>query len=107
MVQFPPPIVKTIAATRVHKTWATLHARVDPNGNAVTVSFQYSRRANMTRAKATRNVRLKDGTSPVRVSAVIAHLAKHTRYYYRVTVTEIQQRSTVRGHVLSFKTEQG
>ena len=107
MVQFPPPIVKTIAATGVRSTAATLHARVDPNGNAVTVSFQYSRRANMTRAKATRNVRLPDGTSPVRVSAVIAHLAKHTLYYYRVTVTEIQQRSSVRGHVLSFKTAQG
>jgi hypothetical protein len=102
-VRFPRPIGITLAATRLSRTHATLNARVKPNGETVTVNFQFAQRANMARAKTTRSVRVQAGDSFVPISIGVSQLATRTRYYFRVTVTD-EHHSTARGRVLSFTT---
>jgi hypothetical protein len=81
-----PPAVKTGAATKVNRTYATLNGVVTPNAGAAEVAFQYGTTAKL----GSRSPVLKEsGVAPIAVSMRVLLLKPNTSYFYRVVATSI------------------
>ena len=78
----PQPFVVTLPASQVAAAAATLHGRVNPNGSAATVGFEYgltdSYGSSVTAAQSP-----VIGTADIPVSAALTGLAPGTTYHYR------------------------
>jgi hypothetical protein len=95
------PIATTGLATGVSETEVTLHAKVNPNGEATEYYFEYGATESYGSKTAAEN--LSWGTSSVEVSSVIAGLLKaDTTYYYRIVATN--GNGTTDGTTQSFTT---
>ena len=80
-----PPTVTSTTSRDVFSRGARLLTRVDPNGQATTVRFQYGRTTNF--GAFTDRVDVGSGTASVPVSINLEPLRPNTRYYFRAVAT--------------------
>ncbi len=97
------PSVSTQGATGVGADGATLTARVNPQGQATTYSFQYG--TSTKYGGKTASVSVGAGTSTVTVSTPVSGLKANTKYSYRVVA--VNPTGTVRGSNRTFTTTRG
>ena len=83
------PILTTAAVSGLSTTTATLNGTVNPNGFLTTARFEYGSTASYGSAAA---VTLVDpaNTTAQAVSVALVDLSAGTRYYYRLTATNIE-----------------
>ncbi len=101
----PPPVgsaptVRTLAATAVLRTSATIHGEVTPNKAATKYWFEYGTTANLGRVSSVQSIG--DGTIKMPESLALSNLAPATTYYFRLNAQN--QFGTVNGSILTFKT---
>jgi hypothetical protein len=97
------PIVTTQAATGVTATGATLHASVNPEGIATTVTFVYGTDPTLTAGTiTTADLTIGGGTGAFAVSSALIGLKSGTTYYDRVMATSAG--GATEGSILSFTT---
>jgi hypothetical protein len=95
-----PPAVTTTAATLIAGASATLNGRVNPNGLATNIWFEWG--PSCTLANTTPAQAVGSGTTSVAVSATLSGLTPGTTYCYRLVGTN--SAGTTRGSVLNFTT---
>jgi hypothetical protein len=94
------PDIKTVSASDVTRTSATLRGQIDPNGLPATYWFEYGKDASLgyvTIFQGTNN-----GTAAINVSAPASGLEPQTKYYYRLNAQNAY--GTVTGSTMSFTT---
>jgi phosphodiesterase/alkaline phosphatase D-like protein len=98
------PTVTTSDASNIATSSATLHGRVNPNGDPTSYWFEYSLDSQMgTILGSTPPTQLAgSGTASVAVSAKASGLQSNTRYYYRLDATNSS--GTVHGSIVAFQT---
>jgi hypothetical protein len=79
------PTVSSTTSREVSSRTARLLTRVDPNGQATTVRFEYGRSTSF--GAFTDSVSVGSGTSAVPVSLPVEGLRPNTRYYFRAVAT--------------------
>ncbi|MDO8514436.1 MAG: hypothetical protein Q7S50_02750 [bacterium] len=94
------PTTKTLAASSVTRTAATLRGEVTPNKASTQYWFEYGKTANL--GATTALVSVGDGSAKVTTSASIDNLDPATTYYFRMNAQN--QFGTVNGAILTFKT---
>ncbi|MCR4281386.1 MAG: hypothetical protein NUV88_03590 [Candidatus Kaiserbacteria bacterium] len=94
------PTVKTLSASAITRTSATLQGDVTPNKAGTQYWFEYGK--NGTLGGTTALTSVGDGSAKVSASAAIANLEPATTYYYRVNAQN--QFGTINGAILTFKT---
>jgi len=83
-----PPTVKTLAASEVAQTTATLNATVNPEDETVSdCHFEYWTTEEASATSIPCASLPGSGTSPVPVSAALTGLASNTEYHYRISAT--------------------
>jgi hypothetical protein len=84
----PKPTAVTGEASPVANTTATLKGTVNPNGEDVTsCKFEYGTNNKYGSTAACAPSSLGTGKAPVAVTAAIASLAEHTKYFFRLVAT--------------------
>ncbi len=94
------PTAKTLAATSIAQSSATLHGEVTPNRAATEYWFEYGKTTSL--GATTNFASAGSGAATVSASAAITNLEAGTTYYFRLNAQN--QFGTVLGPVLSFKT---
>ena len=94
------PAVKTLSASNVSRTGATLKGEVHPNQAVTQYWFEYGVTSNLGNTTAFTSAG--SGTSSVDASVALANLTPLTTYYFRMNVQN--QFGTVNGAILNFKT---
>lgn len=95
------PRVHTTQAMLVDKSSATLHARLNPNGAATRMVFEYQRKGGERKTVSPDGQPFR-GYSYVEISAVVDDLLPAKRYYYQTKA--YNQHDTVYGRERSFVT---
>lgn len=87
------PRVKTLAATTVRATRATVHGTVEPRGHAVKVYFEFGR----TKFYGVQTVAkpVAAAHSSVSVRATLTHLQSGQTYHYRVVALDVSGHTAV------------
>ena len=96
------PLATTQAATSVTVAGATLHASVNPEGSATTVTFVYGTDPTLTSGTTTTGQSIGSGTSAVAVNAALTGLTAGTKYYFEVEASSTG--GTTTGSILNFTT---
>lgn len=94
------PVIKTLAATGVSRTSATVNGEVTPNKSATKYWFEYGDTPTLGHATSLQSVG--DGTAKVSATLDLSDLAPGTTYQYRINAQN--QFGTVNGAILTFKT---
>ncbi len=94
------PVSKTIAASKVSRTTATLNGQISSNKAITQYWFEYGTTPNL--GNTTSFTTLGSDNSNIFVSLPLSGLSPNTTYYFRVDAQN--QFSTVNGSTLSFKT---
>jgi hypothetical protein len=81
--ELAPPVAKTISASKISATAATLNGIVTPNAGAASVAFQYGTSTSYGSATQIKQV---GGVAPTAFSAKLLHLKPNTIYHYRLVV---------------------
>ena len=81
-----PAAVKTGAATKVNRTYATLNGVVTPNAGTAGVAFQYGTTPKLGSHSPVLKV---SGVAPIAVSMRVLLLKPNTSYFYRLVATSI------------------
>ena len=93
------PTARSVAATDVARTTATLHGQINPNNSRTTFWFEYGADPDFGNVTEFRSL---EATTLSDVSATLANLKPLTKYYFRLNAQN--QYGTVIGAVLSFTT---
>jgi phosphodiesterase/alkaline phosphatase D-like protein len=94
------PGARSLAATDLVRTSASVNGQVDPNSAETSYWFEYGRTADLGNTTTMRSAG--NGADAISVSAALSSLAPATTYYYRV---DAQNRfGTVTGATLNFTT---
>ncbi|MDO8552992.1 MAG: hypothetical protein Q7S01_05755 [bacterium] len=101
----PPPVgsvptVKTLSASGITRTSATLAGNVTPNKSTTQYWFEYGKDGNL--GFTTGLTSIGNGGAIISASAAIADIDPATTYYYRLNAQN--QFGTVNGAILTFKT---
>lgn len=94
------PTVKTLAASGVARTSATLIGEIVPNKASTTYWFEFGTSANLGSVTAFQSVG--NGDRTLSASAVVSNLNAGTQYFYRINAQN--QFGTVNGSILTFTT---
>ncbi len=98
-----PPSASTEPADGIGEAVATLHATINPNGQATGYHFDLGTSPGVyTRSVPTSDATIGSGSSGVPVSQVVSGLSPNTTYYFRVAAQNGSGPGT--GSELSFKT---
>jgi len=95
------PSVKTLSASEVSRTTATLNGEVTPNGAETNFWFEYGLTADLGSANI--SVALGNGNTKLTEALPLTDLKPLTTYYYRVDAQN--KFGTVNGTILNFKTK--
>jgi len=106
----PAPTIATSPISSLGSTTATLGGSTDPNGNSVSLKFQYSSSSSTLASgvtEATASPSSSSSGDPISISVDVAALSANTTYYYRAVLTYTPAGgalTTLNGEILTFKT---
>lgn len=95
------PTAKTLTASGITNTSATLSGQVNPNGVIARYWFEYGRTDNFGNTTAITSVG--SGNVVVPATAVVTNLQRNTKYFYRINSQN--QYGTVNGDIQTFRTK--
>lgn len=94
------PTARTLAASGIASTSATLAGQINPNDVSAKYWFEYGTTRNMGNTSAVTSVG--SGTALLPASAVVSGLDSNTTYYFRINAQN--QYATINGDIMTFKT---
>lgn len=95
------PTAKTLAASGITNTSATLAGQVNPNGVVARYWFEYGRTDSFGNTTAITSVG--SGSAIVPATAVVTNLQRNTKYFFRINTQN--QYGTVNGDIQTFRTK--